>query len=34
MELSEFYILLDNLSALYSWAGSTRHVPALSALSD
>jgi len=23
MELNEFYVLLDNLSALYSWACST-----------
>jgi len=34
MELHEFYVLLDSLSALYSWACSTQHIPALAALSE
>jgi len=34
MELYEFYGLLDNLSVLYRWACSTKHFPALAALSE
>jgi len=34
MELYEFYVLLDNLSALYNWGCSTQHVPVPAALSE
>jgi len=30
----EFYVLLENLSALYRWACSTQHVPKLATFSE
>jgi len=34
MEIYEFYVLLENMTALHSCACSTQHVPGLSALSE